>query len=342
MDPVHPHDIRIQCSAFIVASLGFSLSLLVTVLNVFSSSSEEPVIVSPQSKLLRDKARRSSYPPSTTLRRRTPKLIVDVERRESSGLTSIELGSEPLRSPQQIPIIEVSPPPPAEISQSSTDTLSSSTKSVPKSPVQEISNIELEASVPSDVPQSLTGNAVSFVAPTPPEERDKLLPEERSKRVRFSKIKNLFITDKRAKINRRSSLPALQTEASVSSPSSLHVTFPDPPPIATPAGSPCPIKRRSSTLISRTASCPGLHHLNSNCASPTIEDKSEATSPQSPRAKKAAKEKKEALPRLRTNVYEAPYFIPPPDSVDVVEPFPLGIRPSRRRMPPPEKRRVTE
>ncbi|KAJ6520504.1 hypothetical protein C8R45DRAFT_62378 [Mycena sanguinolenta] len=112
-----------------------------------------------------------------------------------------------------------------------------------------------------------------------------------------------------------------------------------------PVNQKTPGRRRS--LIVRTASCPSLwyhgrcHSESSARAavpavppipqspllpqSPTRHEQPLASPTASPGAKK---------PKPRTHPYEAPYFLPPPDSVSVEKPLTIRRRPSRRQTSP--------
>ncbi|KAJ7511838.1 hypothetical protein B0H11DRAFT_2214712 [Mycena galericulata] len=158
------------------------------------------------------------------------------------------------------------------------------------------------------------------------------------RRLRFSKIVHLF-GDKQTKIDRRLSLSSLPSDAAPPAPPASLASPPSSPPASSAT---C---RRQTKLMTRVASCPIIlhhHHHHSSVDAPhesSAEDGLASPTRSCPLKKGEKKEKeKEAAPRPRTQPYAAPYFIPPPDSVDVEDPIPRR-RPSRRRtMPPPERR----
>ncbi|KAJ7146390.1 hypothetical protein C8R44DRAFT_864160 [Mycena epipterygia] len=332
---------------FFVASVGFSLSLLATIFAFFipSSHSGPPIIEirkaavtasahsSPKHSSPKSIRNRAASPsPAPTRPERPEKLQVHVE---PTAAPEVEVTLSPLEmspvaaltphavhfespkpmSPLPPPMISISAPPTRLAfhvphgSQTSTD-----------------SNTNTFSSGSTDLPS---------IDSSPDTER------RGRRRLRFSKLVHLF--DKRGKVSRRLSLSELQSDepplsptlspiasstlSPIASPTLLPpVTSPTLPPSSPPTSpvrSPSK-KKRPHALMLRVASCPILHDMS-------------AETVQSPCTKKAA-EKKAPVVRPRTHPYEAPYFIPPPDSVDVVEPI-ARRRPSRRRtMPPPERR----
>ncbi|KAJ6541698.1 hypothetical protein B0H19DRAFT_321774 [Mycena capillaripes] len=330
-------------AGFLAASVGFLLSVLATIFaSLASCFLGKPIIEardaaviastpSPPDSLPADSLPDKTATPSTpsTKRRGSPeKLLIDVKPNAEPEF-GVKLSSSPLEvSPdatptrhlvqfltpsEEIPTISITPPPTRLSHQFDNSSRASST---------EINTLSSAASVDS--------HAVP-------------VPERRGRRLRFSKIVHLF-SDKRA-VNRRGSLPALSDESLSPAlnlspvPLSPAVFHPSPPP-SSPRSKSNPRKSRPRSLILRTASCPILHHSRGHSRSLSTEQVPPMppvpATPQSPSCKKPKAEKKEPAPRPRTHPYEAPYFIPPPDSADVEEPL-VRRRPSRRLTAPLER-----
>ncbi|KAJ7894587.1 hypothetical protein B0H13DRAFT_837137 [Mycena leptocephala] len=347
-----------ECAVFIclagllVASVGFLLSVLAT---IFASFSRQPIIKirdaavtastrsSPNSLFPNSLPDKITLPSTSSKRRKSPeKLLIDVEGKAESEaeakLCVSPLNVSPDATPTQhivhreIPIISISPPPARLSHQSNSSRASTDINTLSSESAASAESAAFEASVDSS-------HATT--------------PERRGRRLRFSRIVHLF-SDKRAnsRMSRRVSLPTLQTDDAPPTPTLAPVPLsPSLPPSATtfaPAALTSSTsvrsrstnsKRRSRTgsLILRTASCPVLrHHSHAHSRSNSTEEVPTPVTPQSPSCKKPKAERKEAAPRPRTHPYEAPYFIPPPDSVDVEEPL-TRRRPSRRRTTPPER-----
>ncbi|KAJ7605067.1 hypothetical protein DFH06DRAFT_272187 [Mycena polygramma] len=155
------------------------------------------------------------------------------------------------------------------------------------------------------------------------------VPERRGRHFRFSRIVHLF-GDKRADlwVDACHLLPALADDPSLALP-------PVPFSSAPRSRSMNEKKKRPCSLVLRSTSCPILHHHPHGHTRSLRRDGPVPQSP-SPSCKKLKAEKKqEAAPRPRTHPYEAPYFIPRPDSEGFEEPFPRRRRrPSRGRITP--------
>ncbi|KAJ7462098.1 hypothetical protein FB451DRAFT_1267791 [Mycena latifolia] len=357
-------------AGLLVASVGWSLSVLATVFTALTSSySGQPnIIVTAE---IRDAAvtastrssphflREKSVSPTRRVRRPRPReLLVDVKRAapdverkaapevdsEAGAGTDVDESFSPLlvsspvsdahapalhlvhfqsQSPAHdhaIPTIAISPPPPRSRLSLQSDTSSSHTLT---SGTHTLSSVNTFSSGASSLSST---------------------PERRGRhRLRFSSIVHLFM-DKRASskskqlLDRRRSLPAIPLPPP-SPPASEH-RVPAPSPPASPT-SPRSLSgtskrsRRRRSLMLRVASCPILHHSHSQSHTFDTPATMEKAEPK-PCSKKAPVEPK---PRPRTQPYAAPYFILPPDSADVEEPFARRRRPERRRtMPPPERR----
>ncbi|KAJ7084749.1 hypothetical protein C8R43DRAFT_318046 [Mycena crocata] len=310
----------IRPAGLFVASVGYSLSLLATIFAVLTSSSSgaEPIIdirdvapttstrssessVNSHRSSLRDKAAARVSSPKRLKSPPRRELVVDVKGKAKAD-PEIELTQSPFEMTSEFAPLSIDAPPHAVHFQSSIS-----------NPISEIPTISISPaptrnrmSTHSDISRASTD--VNTLSSTDSTAASSSTPERRGRRrSRFSKIVHLF-TDNRGS-------------------SSASATLIASPPLPTRSISMTPKrKRRSSALMMRVASCPVLHHSHH---SHTHSADQAAAPPQSPCVKKE-KEKKEPAPRRRTQPYAAPYFIPPPDSADVEEPFPRR-RPSRRR-----------
>ncbi|KAJ7762305.1 hypothetical protein DFH07DRAFT_406957 [Mycena maculata] len=312
----------------LVASVGFSLSVLATLLALFVSTSRsgQPIIEirdaavkastrSSPNNSLRGKATSRS---ASKRRQRPEKLLLDVKadpEEAQLSLSPVPLSPLPqsttptqavhvhfLTPTQEVPSIAVTPPPTRSFSIQSESSHETNTS-------YEASETSVHSSEPAD-------------------SRD----ARGRRRSRFSKIVHLF-GDKRARVERRVSLSSLQSDDSGAAATPLKSPSSPPP---TPGRSAS--EGRRSSLVMRVASCPALHHSHTRSSGSV--DEAPLTNPHlcpisAKKAEKREKEKekekeKEATPRPRTRPYEAPYFIPPPDAADVEEPVPRR-RTSRRR-----------
>ncbi|KAJ7762306.1 hypothetical protein DFH07DRAFT_406897 [Mycena maculata] len=317
MSPWRQESTILVClGALLVASVGFSLSVLATLLALFVSTSRpgQPIIEIRDAAVKASPINKAPSRSASKRRQRPEKLLLDVKadpEEAQLSLSPVPLSPLPqstapaqtvhvhfLTPTQEVPSIAVTPPPTRSFSIQSESSHETNTS-------YEASETSVHSSGPAD-------------------SRD----TRGRRRSRFSKIVHFF-GDKRARVERRLSLSSLQSDESAAAATPPVKSLSSPPP--TPGRSAS--EGRRSSLVMRVASCPALHHSHT-CSGSSVDEPLPDPHPCPISAKKAEKEKKEkekeAAPRPRTRPYEAPYFIPPPDAVDVEEPVPRR-RPSRRR-----------
>ncbi|KAF7347266.1 hypothetical protein MVEN_01481700 [Mycena venus] len=285
----------------------------------------------------------------------------------SPGVTPTQHIIHFLTPTQEIPIISVSPPPTRLSSQSDS---SASTATDNQTIISSSSESAASAgptpttSPPAAVPEGSTtrGRRLRFSKIT------QLFSDKRgNSKPRRRESLPAMRSDAAAPSN-SSSIPPVPPLPLSPKLSSIPFSPPAAPAAATAAtataataDSPAPILRskpvsqrptRRRSLIIRTASCPILRHHShhSRCFSeepsvppipqsplPLVQSPTSVKSPVSPVSVRKSKSVKEPVPRPRTQPYAAPYFIPPPDSVDVEEPLTRRRRPSRHRTMPPSE-----
>ncbi|KAJ7726411.1 hypothetical protein B0H16DRAFT_269045 [Mycena metata] len=352
----HAHEweaILICPAGFLVASVGFSLSVLATMFSaIMPSTSPASIIHLRQAAAVAASARSPpkslssdhSLPRKETFRLIAPKLggsdeklFIDVEGDARSDskieatlvLSPVGLSRKATKHSQHVvhfkfPVEEIASP---------VEKLPSSPTSTHRSLHSGSSHASSELDAPS-----LSSSSADSTPMSPASGR-------RRHKLRFSKLVHLF-TDKHghSKLRRRDSVSDLRTDTTPLSPTPLSPSDSMPPsPVDAPLRSQSTRRARHRSLI-RTVSCPILHYTHPHERTsrlrspppplPTIPaTPTSPVTPQSPRTKTrkvSLKKEKEATPRPRTQPYAAPYFIPPPDSVNVEKPF-VRRTPARRQ-----------
>ncbi|KAJ7032755.1 hypothetical protein C8F04DRAFT_645751 [Mycena alexandri] len=271
------------------------------------------------------------------LRGSDEKLFIDVEG-DASGDSKIEatlvlspVGLSPQETKHSEHVVHFKFP---------VEEISSPVKELSASPAPTHRSLHSESSRASSEVNTISSSS-SDSTPIPP------APERRRHKLRFSKLVHIF-TDKHgdSKARRRDSVSELRADATPLSPIVLSPSDSVPAShVDTPVRSQSTRRPRHRSLI-RVVSCPILHYTHphertsrSRSPPPPVPTMPPTpTSPVTPRSpgprskmrKVSFKKEKEVVPRPRTQPYAAPYFIPPPDSVDVEEPL-VRRRPSRRR-----------
>ncbi|KAJ6463243.1 hypothetical protein C8R47DRAFT_82518 [Mycena vitilis] len=344
-----------------VASVGFLLSVLATIFTKLTARSSGRLIIKN-----RDAAVIASTP-SPSEHSSQDSLSTNSSSTESSPpllpSTRREISAEPLSGVEgkakDVPRGKSLSPP--QVSVSPAEATSTATPPRPhivhfQTPTEEIPTISISPPPTRLSHQSESSHASTDINTVASVDEVPTPPERRGRRLRFSKMVHLF-GEKRAnsRLNRHVSLPEFADDFPLSPPLNHPPVplLPSLPSAVPPSPRSRPINQRKSrprSLILRTASCPILRHHSQrhghtrslstdDGAVPAVPPLRMAPgTPQSPSSKKPKAEKKlkEVVPRPRTHPYEAPYYIPPPDSEDVEEPL-ARRRPSRRRTTPPER-----
>ncbi|KAJ7045122.1 hypothetical protein C8F04DRAFT_1174105 [Mycena alexandri] len=357
----HTHEweaILICPAGFLVASVGFSLSVLATIFSAImpSTSGPAPIIHLRQAAAIAASARSpaksfssdDSLPRKEIFRLVAPKLgesdeklFIDVEG-DARGDSKIEatlvlspvgLSRQATKHSQHVvhfkfPVKEIASP-------------VQERPSISASPTPTHRSLHSGSSHASSEVNTLSSPSADSSPLSPPSDR-------RRHKLRFSKLVHLF-TDKHGhfKARRRESVSELRADATPLSPTTLSPSDSMPAsPVDTPLRSQSTRRPGHRSLI-RTVSCPILHYTHPHERTsrsrspppavpplPTIPaTPTSPVAPESPHTKTrkvSLKKEKEVTPRLRTQPYAAPYFIPPPDSVNVEKPF-VRRTPTRRR-----------
>ncbi|KAJ7667497.1 hypothetical protein DFH06DRAFT_219569 [Mycena polygramma] len=345
-------------AGFLAASVGFLLSVLATIFTKFTARSSGRLIIKNRDAAViastpspSEQSSQDSFSTNSSSTKSTPPLLSSTRREtKAEPLSGVEGRAKDARRGESLSPPQVSLSPAEQVTSPATPPRPHIVHF--QTPTEEIPTISISPPPTRLSHQSESSHAstdINTLASTASVDEAPTLPERRGRRLRFSKMVHLF-GDKRAnsRLSRQASLPALADDLPLSPPLTLSPVplTPSLPSAVPPSPRSRPINQRKSrprSLILRTASCPILRHHSQRHGHTRSLSTDEAAVPPlrlvpgSPSSKKPkAEKKKEVVPRPRTHPYEAPYFIPPPDSEDVEEPL-ARRRPSRRRTTPPER-----